>query len=87
MLPLLLLLLSWSLGDITLLCVLSQALRVESLSPGEMWAGPGEDREEVRDREGRYAAVSSAKRSGVGAHLANPASFCRKSTAVPWTAR
>ncbi|KAF3855563.1 hypothetical protein F7725_016286 [Dissostichus mawsoni] len=40
-----------------------------------------------QEGEGWYAAVSSARRSGVGAHLEKPASFWRKITAVPWTAR
>ena len=82
-----LLLLSWPPGDITALGVLSDALGAESLSPGAMWAGPGEDREGARDKEGRYAAIISARRSGVGAHFVNPAAFWRKSTAVPCTAR
>lgn len=48
-----LLLSSWPLGDTTSLCVLSEALGAESLSAGEMWAGPGDAREEVRDKVGR----------------------------------
>lgn len=86
LLLLLLLLLSWLPGDVIALCVLS-ALGVESLSVGVLWAGPGEDREAGREVEGRYAAISSARRSDVGAHFPKPASFCRNSTAVPWTAR
>ena len=44
--------------------------------------GPGEDSDRP---ETRYAACSSWSLSGVGSHLAKPAAFCRKITAVPWT--
>lgn len=75
LLPPPLLLLSWLLGGVTPLDSLSEGFGAESLSPGMMWAGPGEDRDDDRDRDGRYAAVSSDRRSVVGDHLAKPASF------------